>query len=165
MCNVTYSMVAMMLQLPCTCGMVHPGQMMYSSSYSDMDVMTTGNYGMSELNGDKQEQFLMHLVLDNEQGPSHSSLFIDTHAIDKYSRVIFPGAYTLFNIIYWSIYSQWLLLLFIQKTTHFILYFYDQITSVTNILATNVYHFTIYKDNLAFLFCEIYILCIYVLFY
>ncbi|XP_056619583.1 gamma-aminobutyric acid receptor subunit rho-1 [Triplophysa dalaica] len=93
-------------KLPCTCGMVHPGQMMYSSSYSDMDVMTTGNYGMSELNGDKQEQFLMHLVLDNDQGPSSSSLYIDTHAIDKYSRVIFPGAYTLFNIIYWSIYSR-----------------------------------------------------------
>uniref|UniRef100_A0A671SXG5 GABA(C) receptor n=1 Tax=Sinocyclocheilus anshuiensis TaxID=1608454 RepID=A0A671SXG5_9TELE len=100
------------LQLPCTCGMTHPGQMMMSNSYSDMDMMTTGNYGMSELNGDKQEQFLVHLVLDNEQGAqrpavsSSSSLYIDTHAIDKYSRVIFPGAYTLFNIIYWSIYSQ-----------------------------------------------------------
>lgn len=99
-------------QLPCTCGMTHPGQMMMSSSYSDMDMMTTGNYGMSELNEDKQEQFLVHLVLDNEQGAqrpavgSSSSVFIDTHAIDKYSRVIFPGAYTLFNIIYWSIYSQ-----------------------------------------------------------
>ncbi|XP_057209096.1 gamma-aminobutyric acid receptor subunit rho-1 [Triplophysa rosa] len=93
-------------KLPCTCGMVRPGQMMYSSSDSDMDVMTTGNYGMSELNGDKQELFLMHLVLDKEQGPSRSSLFIDTHAIDKYSRLIFPGAYALFNIIYWSIYSR-----------------------------------------------------------
>ncbi|KTF85588.1 hypothetical protein cypCar_00030735 [Cyprinus carpio] len=101
-----------MQQLPCTCGMTHPGQMMMSNSYSDMDMMTTGNYGMSELNEDKQEQFLVHLVLDNEQGAqrpavgSSSSVFIDTHAIDKYSRVIFPGAYTLFNIIYWSIYSQ-----------------------------------------------------------
>ncbi|XP_055043064.2 gamma-aminobutyric acid receptor subunit rho-1 [Misgurnus anguillicaudatus] len=95
-------------KMPCTCGMIHPGQMMMDSSYNDMDVMTTGNYGMSELNGDKHEQFLMHFVMDNEQGPvtSRSSLYIDTHAIDKYSRVIFPGAYTLFNIIYWSIYSQ-----------------------------------------------------------
>ncbi|XP_048062114.1 gamma-aminobutyric acid receptor subunit rho-1-like [Megalobrama amblycephala] len=99
-------------RLPCTCGMTHPGQMMMSSSYSDMDMMTTGNYGMSELSGDKQEQFLVHLVLDNEQGAqrpavtSNSSLLIDTHAIDTYSRVIFPGAYTLFNIIYWSIYLQ-----------------------------------------------------------
>lgn len=102
----------MIQQLPCTCGMTHPGQMMMSSSYSDMDMMTTGNYGMSELSGDKQEQFLVHLVLDNEQGAqrpavtSNSSLLIDTHAIDTYSRVIFPGAYTLFNIIYWSIYLQ-----------------------------------------------------------
>ncbi|XP_026050991.1 gamma-aminobutyric acid receptor subunit rho-1-like [Carassius auratus] len=99
-------------QSPCMCGMTHPGQMMMSNSYSDMDMMTTGNYGMSELNRDKQEQFLVHLVLENEQGAqrpavrSSSSVFIDTHAIDKYSRVIFPGAYTLFNIIYWSIYSQ-----------------------------------------------------------
>ncbi|XP_051954883.1 gamma-aminobutyric acid receptor subunit rho-1 [Xyrauchen texanus] len=99
-------------KMPCACGMSHPGQMIMSSSYSEMDMMTTGNYGMSEMNGDKQEQFLMHLVLENEQGmqgpsvTSHSSVFIDTHAIDKYSRVIFPGAYTLFNIIYWSIYSQ-----------------------------------------------------------
>ncbi|KAA0708570.1 hypothetical protein E1301_Tti005813 [Triplophysa tibetana] len=67
-------------------------QMMYNSSHSDMDVMTSGNYGMSELKGDKKDQFLMHLVLDNEQGPSRSSLFIDTHAIDKYSFLIFPGA-------------------------------------------------------------------------
>ncbi|KTG39457.1 hypothetical protein cypCar_00008363 [Cyprinus carpio] len=109
---VFLSVIEYAAQLPCTCGMTHPGQMMMSSSYSDMDMMTTGNYGMSELNGDKQEQFLVHLVLDNEQGAqrpavgSSSSLFIDTHAIDKYSRVIFPGAYTLFNIIYWSIYSQ-----------------------------------------------------------
>ncbi len=40
-----------MQQLPCTCGLTHPGQMMMSNSYSDMDMMTTGNYGMSELNG------------------------------------------------------------------------------------------------------------------
>ncbi|KAK7133561.1 hypothetical protein R3I94_015442 [Phoxinus phoxinus] len=94
--------------------MTHPGQMMMSSSYSDMDMMTTGNYGMSELNGDKQEQFLVHLVLDNEKGTqrpavtsqNRNSSLIDTHAIDTYSRVIFPGAYSLFNIIYWSIYLQ-----------------------------------------------------------
>uniref|UniRef100_A0A3Q2PVR2 Neurotransmitter-gated ion-channel transmembrane domain-containing protein n=1 Tax=Fundulus heteroclitus TaxID=8078 RepID=A0A3Q2PVR2_FUNHE len=36
---------------------------------------------------------------------AYSSIWIDTHAIDKYSRVIFPGSYILFNIIYWSIYS------------------------------------------------------------
>ncbi|KAG7254945.1 hypothetical protein CRUP_018218 [Coryphaenoides rupestris] len=34
-----------------------------------------------------------------------NTIWIDTHAIDKYSRVCFPGAYILFNIVYWSIYS------------------------------------------------------------
>lgn len=78
-----------------------------------MDAMTTGHYGMPEMNGDKRERILVQLALDKEQsthdqgGNTHpyNSMWIDTHAIDKYSRVIFPGAYTLFNIIYWSIYS------------------------------------------------------------
>lgn len=101
------------LQLPCTCGMSHAGHMMMSSSYSEMDTMTTGHYGAPELNGDKQEHMLVQLAMDKTQGTDgragktrpYGSLWIDTHAIDKYSRVIFPGAYTVFNIIYWSIYS------------------------------------------------------------
>lgn len=93
--------------------MSHAGHIMMSSSYSEMDTMTTGHYGVSEMNGDKREHMLVQLALDREQGThgragktrSYGSLWIDTHAIDKYSRVIFPGAYTVFNIIYWSIYS------------------------------------------------------------
>uniref|UniRef100_A0A4W5LUI5 Gamma-aminobutyric acid receptor subunit rho-1 n=1 Tax=Hucho hucho TaxID=62062 RepID=A0A4W5LUI5_9TELE len=37
--------------------------------------------------------------------PGYVNIWIDTHAIDKYSRMVFPGSYVLFNIIYWSIYS------------------------------------------------------------
>lgn len=93
--------------------MSHAGHIMMSSSYSEMDTMTTGHYSMSEMNGDKRERVPVQLAMDREQGThgqtgkthSYSSLWIDTHAIDKYSRVIFPGAYTVFNIIYWSIYS------------------------------------------------------------
>lgn len=78
-----------------------------------MDTMTTGHYGVSEVNGDKREHMLVQLAMDKEQDArgragksrSYSGVWIDTHAIDKYSRVIFPGAYTVFNIIYWSIYS------------------------------------------------------------
>ncbi|GAA6099371.1 gamma-aminobutyric acid receptor subunit rho-1 [Tachysurus ichikawai] len=99
-------------KLPCTCGMSHAGHVMMSSSYSEMDTMTTGHYGVSEVNGDKREHMLVQLAMDKEQGahgPAGKSraygVWIDTHAIDKYSRVIFPGAYTVFNIIYWSIYS------------------------------------------------------------
>lgn len=94
--------------------MSHVGHMMMmSSGYSEMDTMTTGHYSASELNGDKREHILVQLTTDKDQGTHsqvgkthfYSSLWIDTHAIDKYSRVIFPGAYTVFNIIYWSIYS------------------------------------------------------------
>ncbi|XP_039603932.1 gamma-aminobutyric acid receptor subunit rho-1-like isoform X1 [Polypterus senegalus] len=98
-------------KLPCTCGLAHPRPMMMDTSYSDADVNTTGTYGMPE-NGDKQERILVHLALADERTSSrrknsrgYISMWIDTHAIDKYSRLIFPGAYILFNIIYWSIYS------------------------------------------------------------
>ncbi|XP_029902849.1 gamma-aminobutyric acid receptor subunit rho-1-like [Myripristis murdjan] len=95
-------------KLPCTCGISHPGMM--SASYSDVDPNTTGNYGMPEENGVKRERMLVQLAMESDQitghvGPNdYTSVWIDTHAIDKYSRVIFPGAYILFNIIYWSIY-------------------------------------------------------------
>ncbi|XP_062322908.1 gamma-aminobutyric acid receptor subunit rho-1-like isoform X2 [Osmerus eperlanus] len=94
--------------LPCTCGMTHPDML---CSYSEVDVNNTGNYGMPEQNGVKRERMLVQLALESDQITGHvssspyNSMWIDTHAIDKYSRVIFPGAYTLFNVIYWSIYS------------------------------------------------------------
>lgn len=97
------------LQLLCTCGMAHPGMM--SASYSEMDANTTGNYGMSEENGVKRERMLVQLAMESDQVTGHvgssaySNVWFDTHVIDKYSRFIFPGAYMLFNIIYWSIYS------------------------------------------------------------
>ncbi|XP_055740561.1 gamma-aminobutyric acid receptor subunit rho-1-like [Salvelinus fontinalis] len=97
-------------RLPCTCGMTHPGMM---GSYSEEDVNNTGNYDcMPEENGAmKQQRMMVHLdIEENNQITGHvgssaySSMWVDTHAIDKYSRVIFPGSYTLFNIIYWSCY-------------------------------------------------------------
>nr|XP_006626283.2 PREDICTED: gamma-aminobutyric acid receptor subunit rho-1-like [Lepisosteus oculatus] len=98
-------------RLPCTCGLAHPRQLIMGTSYSDVDVNTTGTYGVPE-NGEKQERILVHLALGDDRttsrrknSRSYVSMWIDTHAIDKYSRIIFPGAYILFNIIYWSIYS------------------------------------------------------------
>lgn len=84
---------------------------MMSDCYSEVDVNTTGNYGMPEENGMRRERMLVELAMETDQMTGHvgsraySSIWIDTHAIDKYSRVIFPGSYILFNIIYWSIYS------------------------------------------------------------
>ncbi|XP_016328177.1 gamma-aminobutyric acid receptor subunit rho-1 [Sinocyclocheilus anshuiensis] len=98
-------------QLPCTCGIANPEDMMMTTCYSDMDPSAAGTYGMPE-NGARQERILAQLTLADSQRTSrvktsrgYVNVWIDTHAIDKYSRVIFPAAYTLFNIIYWSIYS------------------------------------------------------------
>lgn len=104
----------MPLQLPCTCGIGNPDEMMIDpqiTGYGAMDVNTTGNYGMPE-NGGCRDRMLAQVSLNDPQitrqvRPSRGyvNIWIDTHAIDKYSRVLFPGAYILFNIIYWSIYS------------------------------------------------------------
>ncbi|KAK2843579.1 hypothetical protein Q7C36_011794 [Tachysurus vachellii] len=99
-------------QLPCTCGIARPVEdMIVATAYSDVDQSTTGNYGMPE-NEVRQERIFAQFTLADNQTTSqvrslrsYVNIWIDTHAIDKYSRVIFPGAYTLFNIVYWSIYS------------------------------------------------------------
>ncbi|KAG7508895.1 gamma-aminobutyric acid receptor subunit rho-1-like [Solea senegalensis] len=96
-------------RLMCTCGMTHPGMM--PLTYSEMDVNTTGNYGLPVENGIKGERMMVQmatgtdLVTGHVDSSAYSHVWIDTHVIDKYSRVLFPGSYILFNIIYWSIYS------------------------------------------------------------
>lgn len=107
----SYTCCVCSLQLPCTCGIVNPEEdMMMTACYSDVDPNTTGSYGMPE-NGGRQERIMAQLTLAEGQRMGgvkstrgYVNIWIDTHAIDKYSRVIFPGAYTLFNVIYWSIY-------------------------------------------------------------
>ncbi|KAK0155651.1 Gamma-aminobutyric acid receptor subunit rho-1 [Merluccius polli] len=101
-------------RLPCTCGMSHPGAL--SASYSETDDLcaaAAAGYGvMTSLgNGEKRrETMLLQLAMESDQVTGHvtssyDSAGIDTHAIDSYSRVVFPGSYVLFNIVYWSIYS------------------------------------------------------------
>uniref|UniRef100_A0A6Q2WTY0 Gamma-aminobutyric acid receptor subunit rho-1 n=1 Tax=Esox lucius TaxID=8010 RepID=A0A6Q2WTY0_ESOLU len=99
-------------RLPCTCGIGNPEDMIYSSmdANSTGNYGTTGNYGVPE-NGGRQERMLAQVVLGDPQlagqvkRPGYVNIWIDTHAIDKYSRIVFPGSYVLFNVIYWSIYS------------------------------------------------------------
>ncbi|KAF1669212.1 Gamma-aminobutyric acid receptor subunit rho-1, partial [Pygoscelis papua] len=96
-------------KLPCACSLPQPRPMMMDGSYNDGDVNELGHY-VSE-NGDKQDRMMVQLALGSERGSGrrknlrYVSMRIDTHAIDKYSRIIFPGAYILFNLIYWSIFS------------------------------------------------------------
>uniref|UniRef100_A0A663LJ76 GABA(C) receptor n=1 Tax=Athene cunicularia TaxID=194338 RepID=A0A663LJ76_ATHCN len=96
-------------KLPCACSLPQPRPMMMDGSYNDGDVNELGHY-VSE-NGDKQDRMMVQLALGSDRGSGrrknqrYVSMRIDTHAIDKYSRIIFPGAYILFNLIYWSIFS------------------------------------------------------------
>ncbi|XP_023778032.1 gamma-aminobutyric acid receptor subunit rho-1 isoform X2 [Cyanistes caeruleus] len=93
----------------CACSLPQPRPMMVDGSYNDGDVNELGHF-MSE-DGDKQDRMMVQLALGSERGSArrknqrYVSMRIDTHAIDKYSRIIFPGAYILFNLIYWSIFS------------------------------------------------------------
>ncbi|XP_039199042.1 gamma-aminobutyric acid receptor subunit rho-1-like isoform X2 [Crotalus tigris] len=98
------------LWLSCASAISQPKQMTgMEGSYSDGEVNDLGQY-VSE-NGSKEDRMMVQLGLASEGNSSrrkvqrYSSMRIDTHAIDKYSRIIFPGSYILFNLIYWSIFS------------------------------------------------------------
>lgn len=91
---------------------------MVDGTYSEADSNSLAGYsrapnGPEELN-DKHERMVVHLAVDNEstgtkkKGLRGFRIIQNTHAIDTYSRMIFPGAYIFFNLIYWSVYL-WIL--------------------------------------------------------
>ncbi|XP_075410140.1 gamma-aminobutyric acid receptor subunit rho-1 isoform X3 [Tenrec ecaudatus] len=88
-------------KLPCSCGLAQPRGLLPEGSCSDGDVNDLGIRMTVPLT--------LASARSSPQGKSprssYVSLRIDTHAIDKYSRIIFPAAYILFNLIYWSIFS------------------------------------------------------------
>ncbi|XP_061785935.1 gamma-aminobutyric acid receptor subunit rho-2-like isoform X1 [Nerophis lumbriciformis] len=99
--------------LPCTCGMPHAKTMMMDGAYSEADANSLAGYTRASMAAedtqDKHEQMMVHLSLDESTLTKRKSsrnfrIIQNTHAIDTYSRFIFPGAYTLFNLIYWCVY-------------------------------------------------------------
>ncbi|XP_018599107.1 gamma-aminobutyric acid receptor subunit rho-2-like isoform X1 [Scleropages formosus] len=99
--------------LPCTCGMSHTRTMMLDGTYSEADTNSLAGYTQAPMvpeEPEKQERMVVHLSLDSEstgtkkKGLRGFSIIHSTHAIDTYSRMIFPGAYIIFNLIYWSVY-------------------------------------------------------------
>lgn len=103
--------VSLCSQLACPCGSSQSRAAMLDGSYSDGEV---NGLGSGELgSGEKPDRTMVQLALASErsspqrksQRSSYVSMRIDTHAIDKYSRIIFPAAFILFNLIYWSIFS------------------------------------------------------------
>nr|XP_057926431.1 gamma-aminobutyric acid receptor subunit rho-2-like isoform X2 [Doryrhamphus excisus] len=97
--------------LPCTCGMPHAKTMMMDGTYSDANSLagyTRASMAVEDAE-DKHEQMMVHLSLDESTLSKRKSvrsfrIIQNTHTIDTYSRIIFPGAYTLFNLIYWCVY-------------------------------------------------------------
>uniref|UniRef100_A0A8C1YC14 Gamma-aminobutyric acid (GABA) A receptor, rho 2a n=1 Tax=Cyprinus carpio TaxID=7962 RepID=A0A8C1YC14_CYPCA len=101
--------------LPCTCGMSHTRTMMLDGTYSEADTNSLAGYTeapmvLEDMVPEKQEHMVVHLSMSSEstttkkKGIRALRIMQNTHAIDKYSRMIFPGAYIIFNLIYWSVY-------------------------------------------------------------
>ncbi|XP_053098998.1 gamma-aminobutyric acid receptor subunit rho-2 isoform X2 [Hemicordylus capensis] len=99
----------------CTCGIPPTNTMLLDGICSESDANSLEEYPRGQLvtEEDKQDKMVIHLALNNESNSSrkrrlkgHVSLRImqNTHAIDKYSRLIFPGTYIFFNLIYWSVF-------------------------------------------------------------
>ncbi|XP_028827768.1 gamma-aminobutyric acid receptor subunit rho-2a isoform X1 [Denticeps clupeoides] len=100
--------------LPCTCGMSHTRTMMLDGTYSEADTNSLAGYTeapmVPEDEPEKQEHMVVHLSMSSDstatkkKGLRALRIMQNTHAIDKYSRMIFPGSYIIFNLIYWCVY-------------------------------------------------------------
>ncbi len=88
---------------------------MLDGTYSEADTNSLAGYTEApmvpeEVVPEKQEHMVVHLSVSSEstntkkKGIRALRIYQNTHAIDKYSRMIFPGAYIIFNLIYWSVY-------------------------------------------------------------
>lgn len=74
----------------------------------------SGNPRSHILTEERQDKIVVHLALGSESSARKKRLlksqvglrlFQNTHAIDKYSRLVFPASYIFFNLIYWSVFS------------------------------------------------------------
>ena len=94
--------------------MSHTGTMMGDGTYSEADTNSLAGYTeapmVHEEEHEKQEHMVVHLSVSSEstttkkKGLRSFRIIKNTHTIDKYSRSFFPGAYIIFNLIYWSVY-------------------------------------------------------------
>ncbi|KAM4771830.1 gamma-aminobutyric acid receptor subunit rho-2-like [Rhinophrynus dorsalis] len=103
-------------KFPCTCGMSHTRTMMLDGMYGDPDTNSLAGYTKSQIvteDVEKQDKMVVHLALSPNSNASRkkglkgqvgSRIMANTHAIDTYSRLIFPASFIFFNLIYWSVF-------------------------------------------------------------
>lgn len=97
--------------------MLHSKTMMLDGSYSESEANSLAGYPRSHIlmEEERQDKTVVHLGLSGDanaarkkgllKGQMGFRIFQNTHAIDKYSRLIFPASYIFFNLIYWSVFS------------------------------------------------------------
>ncbi|XP_066447608.1 gamma-aminobutyric acid receptor subunit rho-2-like [Eleutherodactylus coqui] len=100
-------------KFPCTCGMSHTKTMMLDGIYGDPDSNSLAGYTKSQIVTEDVEKQVVHLALSPNSSASRKKgikghvgfrLMQHTHAIDNYSRMIFPASFIFFNLIYWSVF-------------------------------------------------------------
>ncbi|XP_075058872.1 gamma-aminobutyric acid receptor subunit rho-2-like [Mixophyes fleayi] len=103
-------------KFPCTCGMSHTKTMMLDGMYGDPDSNSLAGYTKSQIvteDVEKPDKMVVHLALSPNSSASRKKgrkghvglrLMQNTHAIDTYSRMIFPASFIFFNLIYWSVF-------------------------------------------------------------
>uniref|UniRef100_A0ACB8GD84 Gamma-aminobutyric acid receptor subunit rho-2 n=2 Tax=Sphaerodactylus townsendi TaxID=933632 RepID=A0ACB8GD84_9SAUR len=102
-------------KFPCTCGISSTKTVLLDGTYSDSDVSSLERYARGQIvtEEDKQDKMVIHLTMHNEPNASKKKglkgyvnlrIIQNTHIIDNYSRLLFPGTYIFFNLVYWSVF-------------------------------------------------------------
>ncbi|XP_054590732.1 gamma-aminobutyric acid receptor subunit rho-2a [Nothobranchius furzeri] len=109
--------------LPCTCSISQTKTMtLLDGTYSEADTNSLAGYTEEPIVPEddpeenhkvleRSDHMVVHLSMSSESAGTKKrkslralNIIQNTHAIDKYSRMIFPGSYIFFNLIYWSVY-------------------------------------------------------------
>ncbi|XP_078502975.1 gamma-aminobutyric acid receptor subunit rho-2-like [Lissotriton helveticus] len=103
-------------KFPCTCGLPHTKTMLLDGTYGESDTNSLAGYTRNQIISDdveRHDKIVVHMGVNNEsnsarkrrlKGPMGLRIMQNTHAIDNYSRLIFPASYIFFNLIYWCVF-------------------------------------------------------------
>ncbi|XP_048387183.1 gamma-aminobutyric acid receptor subunit rho-2-like isoform X2 [Stegostoma tigrinum] len=99
-------------KFPCICGIASTKDLMFDGTFSEADANSLAGYTRTSIStDDRVKQVRLSIGGDsNLQKKRRLREFVgmriiqNTHAIDKYCRMIFPASYILFNLVYWAVY-------------------------------------------------------------